>query len=189
MSYLFGANYIDAACSIFRIDRAMRTLNFFARLPGSASVGLYVAGDHSLYVVDPHREKIAVAEANRLKIPVVAIVDTNCDPGPIDYPIPGNDDAIRAIKLFATSFAETIIEGRKVWENRSRDVEKVSEGAVPAQPESIADRVRAREARREKVRAQATRTSRPSGTMAASSDDDSRARTVPAAADSDRSAD
>jgi len=62
----------------------------------------------AMFVVDINREAIAVAEANRLKIPVVAIVDTNCDPDPIDYPIPGNDDAIRAIKLIADTIGSTI---------------------------------------------------------------------------------
>ena len=63
----------------------------------------------ALFVVDPHAEKIAVAEANKLGIPVVAVVDTNCDPEPIDFPIPGNDDAIRAIKLFASRVADAIV--------------------------------------------------------------------------------
>ena len=62
----------------------------------------------ALFVVDVNREAIAVAEANRLHIPVIAIVDTNCDPDPIDYPIPGNDDAIRAIRVIAGLLAETI---------------------------------------------------------------------------------
>ena len=65
----------------------------------------------ALFVVDIAREAIAVKEANKLKIPVVAIVDTNCDPDPIDYVIPGNDDAIRAIKLVATAVAETVRRG------------------------------------------------------------------------------
>jgi small subunit ribosomal protein S2 len=67
-----------------------------------------------LFVVDIRREKIAVDEANKLDIPVVAIVDTNCDPTPIDYIIPGNDDAIRAIKLIATKIADAVIEGKQL---------------------------------------------------------------------------
>jgi small subunit ribosomal protein S2 len=67
-----------------------------------------------LFVVDVRREKIAVDEANKLDIPVVAIVDTNCDPTPIDYIIPGNDDAIRAIKLIATKIADAVIEGKQL---------------------------------------------------------------------------
>ena len=63
-----------------------------------------------LFIVDSRKEEIAVAEANRLNIPVVAIVDTNCDPGPVNYVIPGNDDALRAIKLFASKVADAVIE-------------------------------------------------------------------------------
>ena len=67
----------------------------------------------ALFIVDPKREKIAVAEAKKLGIPVVAIVDTNCDPDEVDYVIPGNDDAIRAIKLIAATLADAIIEGKQ----------------------------------------------------------------------------
>ena len=67
----------------------------------------------ALFVVDPRKEKIAVAEAKKLGIPVVAIVDTNCDPDDIDYVIPGNDDAIRAVKLISQVMANAIIEGRE----------------------------------------------------------------------------
>ncbi|HXV77442.1 MAG TPA: 30S ribosomal protein S2 [Candidatus Polarisedimenticolaceae bacterium] len=108
----------------------------------------------AVFVIDPQKERIAVAEANKLGIPVVAVVDTNCDPQPIDYPIPGNDDAIRAIKLFAGRFADAIIEGRQIWESARRQTETETEQQVAAQPKSIADRVRAREARRERVRQQ-----------------------------------
>jgi len=64
-----------------------------------------------LFVVDPHKEEIAVREANRLRIPVIAVVDTNCDPDPIDWVIPGNDDAIRAVKLITQKMAEACNEG------------------------------------------------------------------------------
>ncbi len=64
-----------------------------------------------VFVVDPHKESIAVHEARKLKIPVVAIVDTNCDPDVIDWVIPGNDDAIRAVKLIAGKIAESVVEG------------------------------------------------------------------------------
>ena len=67
----------------------------------------------ALFIVDPRKEKIAVAEAKKLDIPIVAIVDTNCDPDEIDYVIPGNDDAIRAVKLIAATMANAIIEGRQ----------------------------------------------------------------------------
>jgi len=65
----------------------------------------------ALFVVDPKREHIAVAEANKLRIPVIAIVDTNCDPDPVDYPIPGNDDAIRAITVITKRIADACVEG------------------------------------------------------------------------------
>ena len=67
----------------------------------------------AMFVVDPRKERIAIAEAKRLHIPVVAIVDTNCDPDEVDYVIPGNDDAIRAVKLIAGAMADAILEGRQ----------------------------------------------------------------------------
>lgn len=67
----------------------------------------------ALFVVDPKKEAIAIAEAKSLDIPVVAIVDTNCDPEEVDYPIPGNDDAIRAVKLIASKIADAVIEGKQ----------------------------------------------------------------------------
>jgi small subunit ribosomal protein S2 len=73
-----------------------------------------------LFVIDPHKEHIAVDEARKLEIPVVAITDTNCDPDQIDYVIPGNDDAIRAIKLFASKIADAAIIGNKVYKETAR---------------------------------------------------------------------
>jgi len=67
----------------------------------------------ALFIVDPRKEKIAVAEAKKLGIPIVAIVDTNCDPDDVDYVIPGNDDAIRAVKLISAAMANAIIEGKE----------------------------------------------------------------------------
>ena len=66
----------------------------------------------AMFIVDPRKERIAVAEAKKLGIPIIAIVDTNCDPDEIDYVIPGNDDAIRAVKLIAGAMADAVIEGR-----------------------------------------------------------------------------
>jgi small subunit ribosomal protein S2 len=74
----------------------------------------------AIFVIDPRRENIATAEARRLGIPVVAVVDTNCDPDEIDYIIPGNDDAIRAIKLMASKMADACLEGRARWEEQAR---------------------------------------------------------------------
>ncbi|NLO45082.1 MAG: 30S ribosomal protein S2 [Clostridiales bacterium] len=67
----------------------------------------------AMFIVDPRKERIAVAEAKKLNIPIVAIVDTNCDPDEIDYIIPGNDDAIRAVKLISGAMADAVIEGRQ----------------------------------------------------------------------------
>lgn len=67
----------------------------------------------AMFIVDPRKERIAVAEAKKLGIPIIAIVDTNCDPDEIDYVIPGNDDAIRAVKLIAGAMADAVIEGRQ----------------------------------------------------------------------------
>ena len=67
----------------------------------------------AMFIVDPRKERIAVQEAHKLGIPIVAIVDTNCDPDEIDYVIPGNDDAIRAVRLIAGAMADAVIEGRQ----------------------------------------------------------------------------
>ena len=67
----------------------------------------------AMFIVDPHKERIAVAEARKLNIPIVAIVDTNCNPDEIDYVIPGNDDAIRAVKLIAGAMADAVLEGKQ----------------------------------------------------------------------------
>ncbi|HOQ67243.1 MAG TPA: 30S ribosomal protein S2, partial [Candidatus Atribacteria bacterium] len=68
----------------------------------------------AIFVVDPRRERNAVLEARKMDIPIIAIVDTNCDPDEIDYPIPGNDDAIRAIRLFTSLIADAILEGKRL---------------------------------------------------------------------------
>ena len=67
----------------------------------------------AIFIIDTHKEQIAVAEARRMHIPIVAIVDTNCDPDEVDYVIPGNDDAIRAVKLMTGRMADAIMEGRQ----------------------------------------------------------------------------
>jgi small subunit ribosomal protein S2 len=66
----------------------------------------------AMFIIDPTKERIALAEAKRMGIPVVAIVDTNCNPDDIDYPIPANDDAIRAIKLICSKIADAVLEGK-----------------------------------------------------------------------------
>ena len=82
-----------------RLEKFLGGIKEMNRLPGA------------LYVVDPRKERIAVAEARKLGIPIVAIVDTNCDPDEIDYVIPGNDDAIRAVRLLTGRMADAVIEG------------------------------------------------------------------------------
>ncbi|HIS03453.1 MAG TPA: 30S ribosomal protein S2 [Candidatus Pullichristensenella avicola] len=79
----------------------------------------------ALFIVDPRKERIAVAEARALGIPIVAIVDTNCDPDEIDYVIPGNDDAIRAVKLIAGKLADAVLEGKQG--------EQIDAGEAPAE--------------------------------------------------------
>ena len=81
----------------------------------------------ALFIVDPRKEKIAVSEAKKLHIPVVAIVDTNCDPDDIDYIIPGNDDAIRAVKLISATMANAILEGRQGDDSAASDEAAVKE--------------------------------------------------------------
>ncbi len=71
----------------------------------------------ALFIVDPKKERIAVLEARKLKIPIIAVIDTNCDPEEIDYPIPGNDDAIRAVKLMVGKIADAMIEGKTETES------------------------------------------------------------------------
>ncbi len=81
-----------------KLEKVLDGVRNMDRLPGM------------VFIVDTRKERIAVAEANRLRIPIVGIVDTNCDPDPIDYPIPGNDDAIRSIKLFSRAISNSVIE-------------------------------------------------------------------------------
>ncbi len=93
----------------------------------------------ALFIVDPRKERIAVSEARKLGIPIVAIVDTNCDPDEIDYVIPGNDDAIRAVKLIASAMADAVIEGREgqmgaaARQEEAEEDENAGETAEPAE--------------------------------------------------------
>ena len=82
----------------------------------------------AIFVVDPHKEAIAIAEARTLKIPVVAIVDTNCDPDLVDYVIPGNDDAIRAVKLISGKMADAVLEGRQGAQDSAQEEDEDDEG-------------------------------------------------------------
>jgi len=84
-----------------RLDKFLGGIKNMNKLPGA------------LFIIDPRKERIAVAEARKLGIPIVAIVDTNCDPDEIDHVIPGNDDAIRAVKLLTAKMADAVLEGRQ----------------------------------------------------------------------------
>ncbi|MDP6778744.1 MAG: 30S ribosomal protein S2 [Candidatus Latescibacteria bacterium] len=104
----------------FKLEKSLAGIRKMGRLPGL------------VYVVDTKKERIAVAEARRLEIPVVAIVDTNCDPDEIEYPVPGNDDAIRSIALITRLMSDAVLEGQKVRSEQKDQApahEEVSVGA------------------------------------------------------------
>jgi small subunit ribosomal protein S2 len=105
-----------------RLERFLGGIKDMPRLPDA------------LFIVDPRKERIAVLEARKLKIPIIAVIDTNCDPDEIDYAIPGNDDAIRAVKLMAGKIADAIVEGRTETESAGGDEAAQTEKPdVPAQ--------------------------------------------------------
>ena len=109
-----------------KLDRFLGGIKDMKKAPGA------------LFIVDPRKERIAVAEARRLNIPIVAIVDTNCDPDEIDYVIPGNDDAIRAVKLLAGKMADAVLEAKQ---GESMAAEAVSEDSETAVAEILADEI------------------------------------------------
>ncbi len=108
-----------------RLEKYLGGIKTMNRLPGA------------VYVVDTRKERIAVLEARKLRIPLVAIVDTNCDPDEIDYPIPGNDDAIRAVRLITSRIADACLEGLEERRKRVGEVpeEPVAAPAAEAAPE------------------------------------------------------
>ncbi len=129
---------LKLAKSRVKLDNNLGGIRMMSKLPGA------------MFVVDPKNEAIAVMEAKRLGIPVVAIVDTNCDPEPIDYLIPGNDDAIRSIRLVASRIADACIEGKKKLEEKRQaeadkavdeksEIEVASEGMKPGERKVISD--------------------------------------------------
>lgn len=87
-----------------------------------------------MFIVDPKKERIGILEAKKLGIPVIGLIDTNCNPEDVDYAIPGNDDAIRAVKLIADCMANAVIEGRQ---GESMDVEVVEEQVAEEEPQSM----------------------------------------------------
>jgi len=102
----------------------------------------------ALFVVDVNREGIAVKEANRLHIPVIAIVDTNCDPDPIDYPIPGNDDAIRAIRVVLQSLTNTILQAQTEFSKNSVEINQRKAEFAAAEAAAAAEIAPKKEERR-----------------------------------------
>ncbi|HMI30926.1 MAG TPA: 30S ribosomal protein S2, partial [Candidatus Limnocylindrales bacterium] len=92
----------------------------------------------AIFVIDTKKERIAVAETNRLNIPVVGIVDTNCDPDVVDFPLPGNDDAIRSIRLFSRFVSDTILGARQEAQEGADVVEPAREAEAPAVPDVVA---------------------------------------------------
>jgi small subunit ribosomal protein S2 len=108
---------------IDHLNRLLGGVKAMERMPGA------------VFIVDPSKERNAVAEARRVGVPIVAIVDTNCDPDEIDYAIPGNDDAIRAVALFCSVMAEAVLEGKQAMEAAA--VEDEAEEELPAEYEAI----------------------------------------------------
>jgi small subunit ribosomal protein S2 len=102
-----------------RLERILGGIKDMQRLPGA------------LFIVDTHKERTAVLEARRLDIPVIALADTNCDPDEMDFPIPANDDAIRAVRLLSAKIADAVIEGRRELEAQQKDNAPENELEVP----------------------------------------------------------
>jgi small subunit ribosomal protein S2 len=110
---------------IAHLNRLLGGVKEMERIPGA------------LFIIDPTKERNAVAEAKRVGVPIVAIIDTNCDPDEIDFPIPGNDDAIRAVALFCSVVADAVLEGKQTIEALAeKDVEEEEE-ELPAEYEAV----------------------------------------------------
>jgi len=107
-----------------RLEKSLGGIKNMNRLPGA------------IFVVDPKKEKIAVYEARKIGIPSIGIVDTNCDPDDVDYIVPGNDDAIRAIQLFASKVADAVLEGKQIYEKQLQmeGAKEEKEAALAAEP-------------------------------------------------------
>ncbi len=115
-----------------RLDRELKHLN--QNLSGVENMN---TPPDAMFVVDSHNEAIAVREARRMGVPVVGVVDTNSDPDQVDWVIPGNDDALRAIRLFTTKIAEAVIEGRSAFEQTQLAGEKAASGAAADGGEAV----------------------------------------------------
>jgi len=98
-----------------RLERILGGIKDMRRLP------------NALFIIDTRKERTAVLEARRLEIPIIALADTNCDPDEMDYPIPANDDAIRAVRLLCAKIADAAVEGRRTLEAQQKDSEPIAE--------------------------------------------------------------
>ncbi len=132
-----------------KLDKEMAHLN---RLLGGVKEMTRIPG--ALFIIDPSKERNAIAEARRVGVPIVAIVDTNCDPDEVDYPIPGNDDAIRAVALFCAVVADAVLQGKQereaLAEKMAGEVKEVS-GAAPVAQGAVleAEKIKASSAAKE----------------------------------------
>jgi small subunit ribosomal protein S2 len=108
-----------------RLEKSLGGIKKMDRLPGA------------IFVVDPKKEKIAVKEARKIGIPSIGIVDTNCNPDEVDHVIPGNDDAIRAIHLFASKIADAVVEGRQLYEKQLQTEEAKTEKETVEKAEPV----------------------------------------------------
>src|SRR5437660_1488413 len=111
-----------------RLERILGGIKDMRRLP------------NAVFIIDTRKERTAVLEARRLEIPIIALADTNCDPDEMDYPIPANDDAIRAVRLLCSKIADAVIEGRRALEARQKDSEPAEgESDLPAETPEISE--------------------------------------------------
>jgi small subunit ribosomal protein S2 len=122
---------------VLKLEKEMAHLN---RLLGGVKEMTRIPG--ALFVIDPSKERNAIAEARKVGVPIVAIVDTNCDPDEVDYPIPGNDDAIRAVALFCAAVADAVLQGKQdreaLAEKMASEVKEVS-GVTPVAQSAAAE--------------------------------------------------
>jgi small subunit ribosomal protein S2 len=116
---------------IARLERILGGIKDMRRLPGA------------LFIIDTRKERTAVLEARRLEIPIIALADTNCDPDEMDYPIPANDDAIRAVRLLSAKIADAAVEGRRELEARQKDREPTGDKELVVVTDSIEPDVKA----------------------------------------------
>jgi len=135
-----------------RLERTLGGIKEMRRLPSA------------IFIVDTRKERTAVLEARRLEIPVIALADTNCDPDEMDYPIPANDDAIRAVRLLCAKIADAVLEGRRQLEAARKDEERAEEGestAGPAPAESAGSVVETAGPQAEAVEARSAESAEP----------------------------